>query len=400
LTAIPSRSGISVEEGPANNLIGGTTRGARNVIVGYGADGFAIRIRYNSHENLVQGNYIGCDKDGMKPLGDTYYGVLVNQGSERNLIGGTAPGACNVVAAHQAASVAITFADENLVQGNYIGINAAGDNALGAGDLGISVYAAASNLIGGTAAGARNVVSGNYRRGIILMSEARTPPTIENRVQGNYIGTDATGRVGVGAHLTGVAMAGIVENNVIGLALDGGGAGNRIAFNHGDGVLVYARPNAPVTSRNTIRGNLCYKNAGLDINLQAGDEADNIATPNDRQDRDAGPNNGQNAPVIANISVAGDKAAVVASVESTPNTRLVLDFYRSAMSDGAPEAVVPEYLGSSQVTTDRTGKANCWFKSAAKPSVAFYSATATSATTGDTGEFSKRVRGAVPTGTS
>src|SRR5262249_57671427 len=76
----------------------------------------------------------------------------------------------------------------NVVQGNYIGLDVTGTKALGNTNQGISMFGTnSSTLIGGTAAGAGNVISGNNGRGL-HMHDAGTTGTL---VQGNKIGTNA-----------------------------------------------------------------------------------------------------------------------------------------------------------------------------------------------------------------
>ena len=76
------------------------------------------------------------------------------------------------------------------MQGNYIGLNAAGTASVGNTNQGIAVFSgAANNTIGGTAAGAGNVISGNGQVGLRFTNAGTTG----NVVQGNYIGTDAKG---------------------------------------------------------------------------------------------------------------------------------------------------------------------------------------------------------------
>ena len=80
----------------------------------------------------------------------------------------------------------------NAVQSSYIGTNAAG-TAVGSQAMvdGILVTAGSNNTIGGTAAGAGNLISGNTNQGIILQNAA----TSDNLVAGNLIGTDITGKI-------------------------------------------------------------------------------------------------------------------------------------------------------------------------------------------------------------
>jgi CSLREA domain-containing protein len=80
---------------------------------------------------------------------------------------------------------------DNLIEGNFIGTSLAGTTALGNG-VGVDVFSGSNNnLIGGTEAGARNVISGNTSHGVLLAGTG-------SRVQGNAIGTDATGGVALG----------------------------------------------------------------------------------------------------------------------------------------------------------------------------------------------------------
>ncbi len=67
-----------------------------------------------------------------------------------------------------------TVRDDNLVQGNYVGTNATATGAVGNGEDGIWLDNASSNVIGGTVAGARNVVSGNNWSGIALSGTGAT----------------------------------------------------------------------------------------------------------------------------------------------------------------------------------------------------------------------------------
>ena len=102
--------------------------------------------------NLVQGNYIGLDPTGTSAE-PNHTGVFVND-AMNNTIGGTAPGAGNVIAGNllvgQDGSTGIYFysgAAGNLVQSNLIGTNASGKTGkrLGLGDYGILLYNAPQN---------------------------------------------------------------------------------------------------------------------------------------------------------------------------------------------------------------------------------------------------------------
>src|SRR5439155_26762615 len=114
-------------------------------------------------------------------------------------------------------------ATANVVQGNYIGVDATGSTALGNGDAGVAITNTANNTVGGTTPPARNVISGNQQAGVAISQAGATG----NVVQGNYIGTDASGMSPLG-NGTGVEISDAPSNLVGGVAP---GAGNVIAAN-------------------------------------------------------------------------------------------------------------------------------------------------------------------------
>ena len=90
-----------VSFGASDNLIGGRTAAARNVISGNGEHGVVF---FGGDElvvgNRVQGNYIGTDVSGANALGNTGNGVFLNNAT-RNVIGGTTPAAATSFPATQ-----------------------------------------------------------------------------------------------------------------------------------------------------------------------------------------------------------------------------------------------------------------------------------------------------------
>ncbi|MCA9119060.1 MAG: DUF4347 domain-containing protein, partial [Planctomycetales bacterium] len=189
-----------------NNIIGGTTTAVRNIISGNDVNG--IRLTSGTG-NVVQGNYIGTDITGTLDRGNADAGVYVL--SDSNTIGGSATGAGNVISGNDAQGVRIENADGNTIQGNFIGVNAAGTAALGNSSDGIQlVVDADSNTIGGTTAGARNIISANGGEGIKI--DASTL----NVVQGNYIGLGSDGSTSLGNAFDGIHIASGATNNTIG----------------------------------------------------------------------------------------------------------------------------------------------------------------------------------------
>ena len=185
-------NGIAIVAGAQSNTVGGTTTGARNVISGNGDLGIII-VDPGTSQNLVQGNYIGTDVTATAALGNGGFGISILDGALSNTVGGTSAGARNIISGNgDGMEIAEPGTSQNLVQGNYIGTDVTGTVALGNGFNGIVIGAGAqSNTVGGTTAGARNVISGNGDLGIEILD----PGTSQNLVQGNYIATtSARGR--------------------------------------------------------------------------------------------------------------------------------------------------------------------------------------------------------------
>ncbi|HET6979493.1 MAG TPA: SBBP repeat-containing protein [Pyrinomonadaceae bacterium] len=173
--------GASLDSGERGLVIlaGGTT--VRGLAIG-GFRGPGIEAR-SCNNNVIQGNYLGVDASGSSPRPNGF-GISLSQ-SSNNVIGGTTAATRNVISGNTSHGVEI-LGQGNVVQGNFIGANAAGTIAI-ANDKGIHISGASStnNLIGGTVAGAGNLISGN-QQGIFIEAPGNT-------IQGNLIGTDVTG---------------------------------------------------------------------------------------------------------------------------------------------------------------------------------------------------------------
>ena len=153
-------------------------------------------IKIVSDNNIIAGNFIGTNAAGTAALGNAY-GIYILNG-QYNTIGGTATGARNVISGNTAEGVYINSANSNTILGNYIGSNASGTAAI-SNDIGIFSYYSSNTIIGGTAAGAGNVISGNLSCGIHMESSVGG-----NVIQGNYIGANAA-RTGAIANNRGIS---------------------------------------------------------------------------------------------------------------------------------------------------------------------------------------------------
>lgn len=227
--------------GTATNVIGGTTAAERNVIAGRNDTGIYL---LNARANVIQGNYIGLNAAGTAALGNTNNGIVLFNASA-NLIGGTVTGARNVIAGNGGSGINLNTAGAtgNVIQGNYIGVNAAGTGALSNRADGITLNDAPANLIGGTNAGAGNLLSGNGQSGLYLNGAGAR----SNLIAGNLIGLNATGAAALGNAFAGVTFSGATDNR---LGLAEAGARNVISGNRLEGVFLAAN-----STSNRVQGN-------------------------------------------------------------------------------------------------------------------------------------------------
>jgi titin len=230
--------------GSPGNLIGGTNASARNVISGGNQNGIYLFMSA-AVGNTVQGNYIGTSITGLAALGNVYSGIEV-AASSSNVIGGTSPGAGNVISGNGQSGIYFLSgpATGNVVQGNYIGVNASGTAALGNGQDAVTINGVSGNTIGGTATGTGNVLSGNMESGVFIWTAGAT----SNVVAGNYIGTDKTGKVAIPNYTNGVTLDGAPGNTIGGT---NAGALNVISGNQQLGVLIFSAG----ASNNMVLGN-------------------------------------------------------------------------------------------------------------------------------------------------
>src|SRR5262249_53333698 len=99
--------------------------------------------------------------EGTIDLGNKADGVFVHGGANAT-VGGTAMADRNVISGNTGDGVEFNAAGaNNVVEGNFIGTDAAGDDALANGGQGVHVLNTAAVTIGGTAVDAGNVISGN-----------------------------------------------------------------------------------------------------------------------------------------------------------------------------------------------------------------------------------------------
>ncbi|MGD1019491.1 MAG: M12 family metallopeptidase [Verrucomicrobiia bacterium] len=353
-------SGIELCCGASSNMLGGTTSGAGNLISGNANYGIYLGGA-GTDGTFIEGNLIGVDATGAFAVPNAFDGVYVYGGAQLTRIGGTAPGARNVISGNFGRGVGIfdPGTKNNSVQGNFIGLNAAGSVAVGNGYTGVNIgNGCQSNTIGG-AIGVRNIISGNSNSGIIV----EDTNTAGNVIQGNTVGLDVTGTLAIPNQYDGVAVFNTASFNQIGGTTLG--SANLIASNGSYGVEV----DDIGTTNNSILGNSIYGNAFEGIALFSGD----YSLP---------------APSLT-TAVLGTNTTVSGSLASSSNATFRIEFFASPA--GTVNVQGETFVGAINATTGNGGTVN--FSAGlgnTVPAGAFITATATDPS-GNTSPFSSPV---------
>lgn len=378
-------SGIQISNQASNNTIGGTASGSGNVVSANALHGIVL-TGTGVTGNLVQGNFIGTTSNGSSALGNQRDGIVIAAGATGNTIGGSTAGASNLISGNRRIGVYLTGAGTsgNSVESNIIGLNVSGNAALANGASGIQVANGADgNTIGGTTLGTANAISGNTKFGILIYGANNTV------IQNNRIGTQANGTGSVPNGVHGIVVTQGAQGTMIGGTA--AGTANIIANNGGVGVLIGSDPHEgltlPAGTGNSILGNAIFSNSLLGIDLGPR----NGSTANDPGDSDTGPNNFQNFPTLTAASLvnAGTQVEISVSLTSVPNTTFRIEFFASPSGDTSGFGEGQFFLGFIEVTTNATGTATGTGTFNYVNTVGTrLTATATNQTTKDTSEFS------------
>lgn len=211
--------GVLIWYGPSHNIVGGDTPSERNLISGNREAG--IRIEGSeSTANTISGNYIGTDATGTFALGNGNKGIKIGYGTSGNVVGGSAPGEGNLISGNEEDGVHLEDGSRhNVVSGNYIGTDADGTYAVPNTTNGVRIDESPENTIGGDTAAERNLISGNLENGIRIEGSESTT----NTISGNYIGTDVSGTSLVPNGYIGVVVASSTHNVIGGINGSPGG---------------------------------------------------------------------------------------------------------------------------------------------------------------------------------
>ena len=353
--------------------------------------------------NKVEGCFVGTDAAGVTRIDQSFSVQISITGGSSYAMGGSAPAARNLFAACQEAVSIAGAASGHTIEGNLMGLVAAGDalltpactstsyaivvngtghtvesNVVAGGSNGISVngsgntfrgnfigtdvtgtillplgehgfaVSGTNHVVGGSSPGDGNIVAGaQFYNGLELNGSGHV-------VYGNFIGTDPTGTIDLGNLHAGIVGAG----TDLTIGGTGAGEGNTVAFNGSSGyggILVQGQ-------HVRIRGNRIYGNKDrLGIDLYVGNTVG--VTPNDPGDADGGPNGAQNYPILISAGPAapqGSGTHITGVLNSAASTTFDLDFYSNPPCAPRPQNYLEgqDYIGSIQVTTDGSGNAS------------------------------------------
>jgi hypothetical protein len=400
-------------------------------------NGFTSRqiLIINASDIQISAVYLGVNATGTAIVAGSNTGIeSIN--SSNVLIGGGGPSTLNVISSVNNTPIVVGGGNAT-INNNYIGLDVSGTTKLGNPNIGIWISNASAVVGNATNSPANVIVAGT---GI----EVGGNPALGHStatIQGNFIGTDATGTKALNlsnsaginvSHATGVVIntgnvvsgngdgitissSGIsgassdsttVQGNFIGTGPDGvtqvgntrrgvsvflshdnrigginGGEGNTIAFNGELGVAI------GLDVRNSVQGNSIFSNGGLGIDLdQSG------VTFNDPGDVDTGGNNLQNSPVFSSVTISkSGNAGISGTLNSTPNTTFRVEVFASDESDSAGYGEGKNFIGFTNVTTNASGDATWGGTFPTTDTARVFTATATDPD-GNTSEFSAAFR--------
>ncbi len=389
-------------------VIGGTLPGTGNVISGNGTNVDINDLTEGgaASDSIVQGNLIGTDATGAVAFPNQGYGVSILHNPTNMLIGGATASARNIISGNLAGVYVFDNAFFNQVQGNYIGVDITGTKAVPNTQQGFvtgattsTAISAGDTTIGGSVAGAGNVISGNTLDGIEIGGTSLGPYGQDtsnqgNFILGNFIGTDATGTASIPNGGNGIDLIASATNNIIGGSAPG--SGNLIANNMQNGVLIDPGTASGTGTGNNTIANIIRSNGGSGVRINTGNGnriSQNSISGNGNlginlqnaganlnsncNASNTGANNLQNAPVLTagsgtafitatatdpagntsefsnavQESVAGSVVDLLGSFNSKANTAYTIEFFSNTVADPSGYGEGQTYLTSTSVTT-------------------------------------------------
>jgi hypothetical protein len=349
----------------------------RNVISGANGPGVSLE---DSTDVTIQNNFIGLAPDGSTPV-PNYIGISLNRSSTVT-IGGHLPRTGNVISgngrvvfsAGEGSGIQIRDSSSVEILGNLIGTDAAGTearpNVFAGIVVGLGFETSADIRIGGTVAGAGNVISGNgdpaaAGSGFGIMTTSGSTPVVRT-IQGNRLGTNAAGTAPLPNQLDNIRVYAGSASTIVGGTQ--AGAGNVIAHSAtGNGIHVLGDA---VADRVSVLGNRIFDNQGgysmptspyyKSIGLGIGLTGSGAPWPNDENappyDTDGGTNGRQNHPLLSAASSNGLTTRVGGRLRSHAATLYRIEIFSSVACDPLGYGEGEIFLGGFAAQTDGLGE--------------------------------------------
>lgn len=329
--------GIRFDRGSDNTV-------TENVIAGNNAHG--IFVRGDSYRNAITSNHIGTNANA-EALGNNCDGVQISTDagifSNENEIHDD-----NVIGHNEGHGIDLN-GSYGKVTNNFVGTN---DDGADLGNVGDGVNVSGDFALVGRSSDLSeggNVIGFNGADGIDLNGTSNT------LILGNYVGTNESdadlGNDDVGIEVRETNSAAATDNKLGYDASDSfsdplpsnGGNGNVVAYNGGPGITIVGE----ASTGNTTRGNSVYQNGSIGLDLGNDGVTSN---DNDDDDRDSGPNNLQNFPIIEEVvhDESSDEVTITYRIQTTTGNAdypLKVDFY-AADSESSGEGKI--YLDTQE----------------------------------------------------
>lgn len=343
-------------------------------VTNFPEDGIQVLGAVGLNSNVVLSRiWAGVTTDGVTPGGNGSNGIELSSASfstvDSSVLSDNFNGVC-----------LCPNSENNIITNSRVGTTAGGTGSVANTNNGVMISGADNNQVGVPSATTLpckdgcNVISGNTGRGVEIVLGADN-----NAVVGNIIGMDVAASAAMPNAVEGVLIDENADNNIIGSL----SAPNIIAYNNGAGVAV-TDSGAAYSTGNRIQQNSIHSNAGRGIRLGAASVA------NDPADLDVGSNELQNHPILVSAQVLGSNTVVGTTLDSTPNSTFVVNYYSNPTCDGSGSGEGTTFLGTAFTSTFLNGKSLSYgaVLPVAVPIGHVVTATAMNQSTGDTSEFS------------
>lgn len=273
----------------------------------------------------------------------------------------------NVVGNGTNVGILMTSTVNNVIAGNFIGVDDDGQTVLPNGNAGIVIMGGPTpttgNIVGGTTPADRNVIANGSRAHVVIFGTGGV--VSQNRIIGNYLGVDGTGAINPSFvnGSEGVIVAGNATGNTIGGFAPG--ESNIIANNTTGISMLGISAFSLVPQDNSVLANSIYSNfagatPGFGIDLNDDSDGNMLAdasvgvTVNDAGDSDSGPNNYLNFPIVSNVATTDDDVSITygldANLAQHSATGFRIQFYANIVTNPSGHGDGQIFIGYEDIS--------------------------------------------------